>query len=142
MKIALKTNVTGSTKRWGKIFAVFLIVGSLLGCIDAAIEFTAKGKLPQDMIFVLLYTITMIPIGLLWLIPPMFFGGYPAWIVSIFGERFLTELVQGLFEPRQNQRPRNPKKQRNMLEALLERRYGFAALIIFSALAGVLSSWL
>ncbi|MEY4589003.1 MAG: hypothetical protein RL497_1079, partial [Pseudomonadota bacterium] len=37
------------------------------------------------------------PTALVFLAPPMFFGGYPAWIVKIFGTKFLTEMVETLF---------------------------------------------
>jgi hypothetical protein len=93
MKIALKTNLSSSTKRWGKILAAIFIFGTLFTWFGAVLQFYDTGKLQPDMLLVLLLMIPIIPVCLIWLIPPMFFEGYPTWIVGLFGEKFLTELV-------------------------------------------------
>ena len=141
MKIGLKTAVTGSSKRWGQVFVVFLVVGTLLTWIDSMMLFNKEGRLPEDTLILLILMVPIIPVNLMLLIPPMFFGGYPAWIVAIFGEKFLNSMVRGLF---QNHSKNSTVKERdkNALEGLLKQRFGLAALIILAFIAGVVSAFL
>jgi hypothetical protein len=142
MKISLKTNVTGSTKRWGQLFAILLLGGTLFTWIGAAIWLHNDGRLPTDILLALLLMIPIIPVSLMLLVPPMFFDGYPAWIVNIFGEKFLIEMVQGLFASRRLANPPTKLTSANALDALLKQRFGLAALIVLALVAGLLSAFL
>jgi hypothetical protein len=142
MKIVLKTHVPDAKKRWWRIYTLFIIFAFLFGGVDSYIQFQEKGTVPDDTVLALMFMGGLMPFGLMWLIPPMFFGGYPAWIVSLFGEKFLTELMRGTFEQRSLSAAANRKPPKNWWAAVLQRRYGLVALLVFFAIAGLLSGWL
>ena len=97
MNIVLKTNVPKTQKRIGQLLVFFLALGLISNWIGAFIWYKADGKLADDFLVCTLAMLPMVPISLALLAPPMFFGGYPAWIVKIFGTKFLTEMVDTLF---------------------------------------------
>jgi hypothetical protein len=97
MNIVLKTNISDSQKRLGKLLVIFLTVGLISNWVGAFIWYKNDGKLPDDFLLCTLLMLPTVPISLALLAPPMFFGGYPAWIVKIFGTKFLTEMVDTLF---------------------------------------------
>jgi hypothetical protein len=97
MDIALKTNVSGKSKKMGQFLSIFLLIGMLANWVGALIWFGNEGNLPDDFLLCVLLLIPIGPVALVLLVPPMFFGGYSLWIVSIFGVNFLTEMVNTLF---------------------------------------------
>jgi hypothetical protein len=74
------------------------------------------------------------PIALALLVPPMFLGGYPLWIVKIFGIKFLTEMVDTLFIGGALGR-KSPGDQR-LTSKLAAHPKLFLFLIIFAAITG------
>jgi hypothetical protein len=134
MKIALKTNVSGKQKRMGQLLAIFLFGGLILNWVGAFIWYQHDGELPDDFLLCILLMIPIMPIALALLVPPMFLGGYPLWIVKIFGTKFLTEMVDTLFIGGALGR-KSPGDQR-LTSKLTAHPKLFLFLIIFAAITG------
>lgn len=134
MNIVLKTNVPKTQKRIGQLLVFFLALGLISNWIGAFIWYKADGKLADDFLVCTLAMLPMVPISLALLAPPMFFGGYPAWIVKIFGTKFLTEMVDTLFIGGALGR-KSPGDQR-LTSKLAAHPKLFLFLIIFAAITG------
>ena len=141
MKLAIKTNVPTRHKRMGQALSIFLVGGSLFCWLGglAMWLFTSR-TLPTDFVIVCLLMLPGVPVALMLLVPPMFFGGYPQWIVNIFGKAFLSELVDSLVAGVALDR----KKQREgqcIFSPLADRRNAFALLVALCLIAGLLSGF-
>ena len=138
MKIAIKTNVPNVHRRLGQALSIFLIVGMAFCVFVAALLFFTGRNQPQNLVSALFAMLLLGPPALMLLVPPMFFGGYPAWIVNIFGEKFLLELVNSLVAGVELDRKKQDED-RSIFSRLHDRRTAFALLVALCLITGLLS---
>ncbi len=138
MEIVLPTPVSPVAKRWGRVFTIFLVLSTIATWLTTAVAIGRGERVPDDLWLASLLMVAIIPLNLMLLIPPMFFGGYPAWIVRLFGERFLQQMITGLFAaPSQ----RAGQKQHGKYDAMVKQRYALALLVLLAILAGLVTAF-
>lgn len=140
MKVAIKTNVPRVHRRLGQALSIFLVGGMAFCLFVSVLLFFAGRNQPANLVGALLTMFLLGPPALMLLVPPMFLGGYPPWIVNIFGERFLLELVNSLVAGVSLDSKKHDAD-RSFFSRLHDRRTAFGLLITLCLIAGLLSGF-